>query len=804
MFQNYEYYNQAFNIQPFITKLKNNELTLENILEEDEIINDIKFNKESEFIDFLTEDKIKALIDYSTKMPLSDNHNIGYKYPFNATEILCSENENFQNKFLISKPFSSKENQIKNFKEKINKAKKIKKGGFIFQMFEIINKVNNNNLEINEELEIENIPEEEMIKYESKENKGQKVIYENVDYLLNFLKESEDVKKNYVLVGYFYKILNSLININKNKIIQYLYDFPKKDEFDILNIFVQNMNRKSICDIVRKLLTFEDDFSDKFEDKKIFLFEKILDELNIGEDKDKYECICDSLYLVMDNAKFFDLFMTKKNLLQKIYDIIFNCAKNKNIKKLISLLQLAIKINENILQHFEKNLTDKENNNNNNNNNDINEYLYGSSFPNEKSISSKNDNSENLKNYLNIFFSILEEKKFDFIGGGEVSQEKEDSKNLANMKKQKKIGLLKIKQTEYISTLIDIFVNSYGHKYYENKIDDLIDIINNSGIFWNLHDTFFLFPNSNLYQILYKRIIEIVINENSPKNLIKAFFFENSGQKRNLINFYIEKEISNEIKLEHPLTKVYTMNPCFTFLNSILYQIYISQNEEIRKILEENNDIHIFVEVMVEEFEKIFNYKLLYQDPLDILCSNNSNKEEPSPFGNKNIFEIFEENCLIYNKYKKGEEYKILLEEKKKRNEKENENEIKEEIKNEKEENNKGVQYIEDLDEEFDDTNDLYKIEKINLKKDKENFLAMLGKSTEEINNEKINEDDSDNNDVYKGRFNINDLEEDEDEKDKEKKDEKINEDLIPDLNENKIHHVEYNKNEIDTDEKNE
>ena len=92
MFNNYELYNQNIFLQEFLTKLKNNELTLENILEEDEIINDIKYNTESEFINFITDDKIKKLIDYSTKMPKSEEHNIGFKYPFNATEILSSEN----------------------------------------------------------------------------------------------------------------------------------------------------------------------------------------------------------------------------------------------------------------------------------------------------------------------------------------------------------------------------------------------------------------------------------------------------------------------------------------------------------------------------------------------------------------------------------------------------------------------------------------------------------------------------------------------------------------------------------------
>ena len=135
MFGNYEYYNQSFNIQPFLIKLKNNELTLENILDEDEIIDDIKFNTDSEFIDFLTKEKIKKLIDYSTKMPESDSHNIGFKYPFNATEILCSENVKFQNKFLEEKPYISKEVQMKKIKEKLDKRNKITKGGFISECF---------------------------------------------------------------------------------------------------------------------------------------------------------------------------------------------------------------------------------------------------------------------------------------------------------------------------------------------------------------------------------------------------------------------------------------------------------------------------------------------------------------------------------------------------------------------------------------------------------------------------------------------------------------------------------------------
>ena len=92
-------------LQPFIDKMKRNELTLENILEEDDIIQDLKNNKNSQFSSFFSNENIRKLIDYATKMPRSDDKKIGYKYPFNATELLCSDNigimERFMNEFRL-------------------------------------------------------------------------------------------------------------------------------------------------------------------------------------------------------------------------------------------------------------------------------------------------------------------------------------------------------------------------------------------------------------------------------------------------------------------------------------------------------------------------------------------------------------------------------------------------------------------------------------------------------------------------------------------------------------------------------
>ena len=295
-----------------------------------------------------------------------------------------------------------------------------------------------------EEITIDKLSEEEILELETDKNLGNKIIYENVDYLLHFLKESEEVKENYVLVGYFYKILNSLINIHGIKIIQYLFDYPKKDElkdeFDVLNILVENMNRKSMCDIVKKLITFENDSIIKYNDKKLELFDKILDELNKTENKDKYNCICDSLNLIINNVKFFELFMSKNDLLQKIYDILFLCSKNNNYQKYISILQLLIKINENILQRFQNN------NNEGFNFNEVDEFLYGSNFPKEKSVSSQNDNSENLKNFLLFLYEILEKSEFNFFCKLKIEDFHEGGEFISTIL-EKKNWIIKIKES---------------------------------------------------------------------------------------------------------------------------------------------------------------------------------------------------------------------------------------------------------------------------------------------------------------------------------------------------------------------
>ena len=741
-FPNMNFYNNLNdNLNPFIEKMDKGELTLEEILNEDNIIQDIKSNNDSKFVNFFTSEKVKKLIDYSTKFPSEDEHNIGYKYPFNATEILCSENTNLQNVLMEEKPYKIKDHTNGDIKQVINKL--TKGGGFILELFKAIKKGNEDNEQAND-YEIDEDGENNIIIGKKEENA---VIYENVDYLLNFLKDSDTTNENYVLVGYFFKIINSLINMHQIKIVQYLLDYPKKDEFDIIDLLIKLMNRKSICNIIQKLLMFEDELISKLNDNKIDLFSKVLNELGKTDEKNKYECICDCICTVISSRQFFDLLMTKSELLEKIYDILFDCNNNN---KYNSILKLLIKINENLLNHFSVRYTD----NNNENNIDAMFQNRDTGFSMDKSLSSPEDNIELLKKNLLALFDSMGKNKFscfEDLDSNDKNDNNSDEFKATYMENQKKMGMKKILQTEYLKTFVELLVNSYASKYHENKIEELINVSREKNIFWFIHDLFLKFPFSNIFQIYYYQMMNIVLNENSPNCLIKAFFEEMVGTKRNLIELFIDKIIS-DMKFNFALTNTKSFKPSFPYIITILNKIFTSQNLHVKSIIEKNKDLSVFYEVLIHEIQNIFTEKLLLNDNhLGGFGFDTAEEEAPlKTFGSKNFLEIFEEDCKIYEMYKKGEDYEKALKEKKERREKERK-EGHEEKDNKMEK--RGLEYIDDFE---NDDDPLYKVEKVNvntdkevnlnkekenLNKEKENFLALLNKPTEEVNAEEENKD---------------------------------------------------------------
>ena len=849
-------FNESPDFSPFLEKMQKGELTLEEILNTDSIIDDLKSRDQSDFLEFFTNKQIKKLIDYSTRFPKSDDHYIGYKFPFNSTEILCSENNGFFNKLMSGKKIEENINQKKKAKDFI---KKIHKGGFLEVVFkaikkaegvneELIENLNNDNIDIDSENDDEdnnkenvNINKENnnnlIFNYfrgsldavQESQNEG-KMIYENIDYLLGFLKESEETRENYVLNGYFHRILSNLISMDqKGKLIKYLLNYPKKDEFDVLNLFVKNMKKKSknMFNIIQKLLLYKEEPNNiniyhpsikslknsnkQIKEQKINLLKLILNELDITNEPDKYECICDALCGLMTKTQFLENEYDTLNPLEYLYNILLN-NKNNN-QKSNYILSLLIKINENILKLFDSRCTqivDEEPEENNDLLNIYNSYNYNTfnSYGNNRySTSIPEDNrSKILENILLNLFDILEKTKFEFLFDfGKCDSDFNIEFMATYMERQKKIGMKKITEVEYIRTLLDIFINSCYSEYFPDKVENLIKIMEEQNIFFDLHKVFFLFPFSNIYQIYYSQIVAIVVNINSPNCLIDYFFYEKNN-KKNLLDIYIDNILSNfDFLFRTTNTKV--LSPIFSFVINLLNKINNTDNLYLTEnYLNKNDNFKAFEEIFGKDIENIFNEKLLSSNRNYQGFNFNENTEEKTNyFGKKNFMELLEEDLDIYLKYKKGEEYRNILEEKQKRIEKE-----KEERKKMYEKANEIKKKFSDLDLNNDDDDDeddpLFKIEKIKLQNDNDNnnFLSILNKPTEEVNQimdnidnheeDKVQQEDNNECDIKElenDEVNINDF--------------KINEEIEPNQMHNKIYNTKINKeiNEQEKEEKN-
>ena len=571
---------------------------------------------------------------------------------------------------------------------------------------------------------------------DSEDSKGVNV-YDNIDYLFKFLKEKKETITNHVLVGYFYKILNHLISSQSIRIVQYIFDCPYKNKFDVLDALVTNLNRKSMGSIVNKLLLFQDDSGD-LTSKKLNLALKILKELEKCTEKDKYECICDVLASTLNNKAFYVSFMSDPNLVDLLFTLL---EKSVEIpKKLIAVINLLIKVNENVLKNFNEHCT--KNNIQENPLDFMALFNYDSSYPlDDKQVN--NDEMDQInKSVLLSLFNNLKKNEFKFLDDlGEYSQDNEEFLT-TYQQKQRKIGMKKIAQIEFLRSLLDIFVNSLYSHFHEKEIEELIQIIKKKNIFYDCHKLFFDFPFSNIYQTYYNQIVEIVLNPNSPNYLIECFFkYSDEKGEKNLVNELMDHFLNN-MKFSFNSSNS-SFNPCISYEITLLNKIYNCENEYVKEIIKNDKNLKVFDEVLGEEINRIFDQKLLLSDTLQSMGSDN---EKPLlTFGKANFMQIIEEDKDIYNIYKEGKDYETKLNEKRER-EKEEREKMEQEIVGDDEEN-KDEQIHQDEDEENEEGGEENGIDKEEGEEGEDNNVAVedvevkVDEKKEEANEQNVSDD---------------------------------------------------------------
>ena len=219
----------------------------------------------------------------------------------------------------------------------------------------------NENAEEKKENEEEKKEENEKEKKEENEEEKKEddeigIVHNIFDYLFKFLDiaPSED---NYVLMGYFAKLVNNLLKDKPEILLGYI--FNKKPE--IIQKMIIHINRKAIGNTIENfILNLNDDIFLLSNDYIIKICKSLIEGLNnVETDERGVEVICDLLInsMVTSSKNNLSLFLNAEGLMEKLEEIIEKFMNEKKDDKVTYLLKLLIKINDTLLKDFENKVT---------------------------------------------------------------------------------------------------------------------------------------------------------------------------------------------------------------------------------------------------------------------------------------------------------------------------------------------------------------------------------------------------------------------------------------------------------------
>ena len=560
----------------------------------------------------------------------------------------------------------------------------------------------NENAEEKKETEEEKKEENEKAKKEENEEEKKEddeigIVHNIFDYLFKFLDiaPSED---NYVLMGYFAKLVNNLLKDKPEILLGYI--FNKKPE--IIQKMIIHINRKAIGNTIENfILNLNDDIFLLSNDYIIKICKSLIEGLNnVETDERGVEVICDLLInsMVTSSKNNLSLFLNAEGLMEKLEEIIEKFMNEKKDDKVTYLLKLLIKINDTLLKDFEnkvtKNFTFDETEN------EIINIIRsidrgGSAYD---ALTNKSDFSgvgtSFLKKNPERLIKLIDKNMEIIIN--DIMKDDEDKKeeviiNVFSDKKTKKFGVKSLYEWELLRSTLDIYVNFYAIDEQKDNIDLSIKKISESKIFSKFIQLYFYYTMNNIFQNRVNEIVSIIINEKTPSLLVKSLFEIEDDFSKNFISLLVNNIINNPKFSYEPSNQ--KMNSTLMANNcDLLNQISSSTNPIIVELLGKDKNIKFFIDDFASKISTKFSDKLLYSDleestskvdfmnPLyDNFENKQNDKENESKSSKRSIKEEIDLHFLIYNKFLNGEDYSSLLKEEEEEEEKKKENEEEEE-----------------------------------------------------------------------------------------------------------------------------
>ena len=340
---------------------------------------------------------------------------------------------------------------------------------------------------------------------------------EILDYFFSFL--IDDSELNYVLCGYFSSLMTTLFNINYISIVKYLFTKRK----DILKRFVYHSYRKSIAEVICKIIKYEDKFNEEINDNKndydqkefsiirMEIIKDIFEKIEINMETEKLYSISFIINDLIENKKIFDLMVNNKSIINSLInkqlndinlikkenekdEIIFNNKKNN----FIIIIDIIINWLNNINIHdMQMPMLLYEVNDDFDDNDDFVQQ-------------GNNDNTTPELHHTTLsqaLFDILPnliKTNFNKINNNDNNEENFMIQSY-NDYKLKPLGLYRIKIVDLLTSLIT---------YCKNIPNEFDNLLINSNFFENAFNYIFEYQWNNLYQESFFQLLKTLLSYN--------------------------------------------------------------------------------------------------------------------------------------------------------------------------------------------------------------------------------------------------------------------------------------------------
>lgn len=386
---------------------------------------------------------------------------------------------------------------------------------------------NNKELPKEEEKKTEEIKEEKII-----ENPNS---IELLDYLLTFLDSKEEL--NYVLSGYFSKLIITFILRKPDVIIPYIF----KNKKDYLDKLVYHSYRKGICDIIEKILNEE----------KTNISSKSNPEQQQGED---FSSICNEIL----EKLFKELSSVNNNNTEKISyltslieDLLEEKALTiqieslKNLPELFSNLKINLKEPNNDTFELKSNymeILDLVNNivlSITNKGLSLPDYHIPDDIVEQGHSDYKIQHTPLSQQIFDVLEPIL--NNFSLVS---LSEEEEKKKKIPTtfLKELLPLGGFRVKIVEFLSSLFP---------YFKKIGKDFDKILINTKFFENAFDILFKYEWNNIYQNAFFSLLKNYFLHSEAHQDISIHLFE----EINILHI-IQEKFENDDKFQYPSQRV--------------------------------------------------------------------------------------------------------------------------------------------------------------------------------------------------------------------------------------------------------